>query len=128
MAEVYREVHQTVRSDADRPVARREVVAYRPGATVIQRVVYFVAGVIIALLSLRFLLALLGANANNPFANFIYVTSHPFVAPFFGLFNYREQFGVSRFEFETIIAIVVYGLIAVAIVNLIDILQNRDDV
>lgn len=83
------------------------------------RVVYVISGIITGLLAIRFLLSLLGANPLNSFANIIYDLSRPLVAPFFGLFNYNAQLGVARFEFETLIAIVVYGLIAWVLVNLL---------
>lgn len=89
--------------------------------TVAARLVWYVAGILIALLAFRFAFALLGANTGNAFANFIYTTSHPFVAPFFGLFSYNFRYGVSRFEIYTLIAIAVYALIAFAISRLITI-------
>ena len=46
---------------------------------VVARIIWYVAGVLIVLLGLRFILSLLGANTTNSFANFIYRTSHPFV-------------------------------------------------
>ena len=79
---------------------------------VAERVIWTVFGVIMGLLALRFLLRLLGANPNNAFADFIYTISEPFVAPFFGLFNYTVDLAQGRFEFETLIAILVYALIA----------------
>jgi small-conductance mechanosensitive channel len=82
------------------------------GTTVMQRIIWYIAGVIIVLLAFRFILTLLGANRSNGFADFIYTTSHPFVAPFFGLFGYNLQYGVSRFELYTLVAIVVYAIIA----------------
>jgi YggT family protein len=94
-------------------------------STLAARIVWFIAGVIIALLSLRFILAALGANPNNGFADFIYDTSHPFVAPFFGLFGYNTQYGVSRFEIYTLIAIAVYALIAWGLARLVTIGQPR---
>src|SRR5579871_60661 len=51
------------------------------------RVIWFIAGILLVLLAFRFALALLGANTSNAFANFIFNTSHPFVAPFFSLFS-----------------------------------------
>lgn len=89
--------------------------------SIAERVVYLVGGIIISLLALRFLLSLLGANRGNAFADFIYDTSHPFVSPFFGLFNYEEQFGTSRFEYETLIAIVVYVIIIAIVARLVTI-------
>jgi hypothetical protein len=92
---------------------------------VFARIVWFIAGILIALLGLRFLLSLLGANQSNAFANFIYTTSHPFVAPFFNLFNYTSyRNGVSHFEVYTLFAILIYGLIAWGIVRLITITQD----
>ena len=97
------------------------VAADRP-INVATRVVWFVAGVLLILLAFRFVLALLGANPQNGFANFIYTTSHPFVAPFFNLFNYNViQSGVSRFEIYTLIAMAVYAAIAWGLASLLNI-------
>jgi hypothetical protein len=86
------------------------------GINVVSRVIWFVAGVIILLLAFRFVLSLLGANTTNGFAQFIYNTSHPFVAPFFNLFSYNNiQYGVSRLEVYTVVAILVYAAIAWAL-------------
>lgn len=78
---------------------------------VAERVIWLIVGVIMGLLALRFLLRLLGANQNNGFADFIYSISQPFASPFFGLFNYTADLGRGRFEFETLVAILVYGLL-----------------
>jgi len=98
----------------DEPVATTDVTAERNyGYNVVSRVIWFVAGVILLLLAFRFVLSLLGANTTNGFAQFIYNTSHPFVAPFFGLFNYNNiQYGISRFEVYTLIAMAVYAAVA----------------
>lgn len=127
MAEVYREVERT-----PDPVATTEAETVSPRAehrmTVAERVIYLLGGILIALLAIRFLLSLLGANRGSGFADFIYTVTHPFVSPFFGLFNYREQFGVSRFEFETLIAIVVYAIIMAILARLVTIGSHRREV
>lgn len=118
MAQTYREVRRTVARDPE--VVEREVVDNTDrGMTTAARIVSLVGGTIMALLGLRFVLSLLGANPANAFANFIYTVSHPFVAPFFGLFNYRGQLGVGRFEFETLIAILFWGFVTWMIVRLL---------
>ena len=89
------------------------------------RVVWFITGVLLTLLAFRFLLSLLGANRENPFADMIYTITYPFVAPFFGLFGYDVEYGVSRFEIETIVAGLVYLMIGSGIVRLLTI--NRRD-
>lgn len=76
------------------------------------QIVWFIVGIVIAFLALRFVLALLGANLANGFASFVYSVSDPFVAPFRGLLQVGEfQAGVSRFELETVVAILIYALI-----------------
>ncbi|HYH36086.1 MAG TPA: hypothetical protein VD706_01140 [Candidatus Saccharimonadales bacterium] len=98
----------------------REVSEVAPsGATLAERVIWYVAGVLLVLLAFRFALALLGANPNNGFANFIYDASHPFVAPFFNLFGYDLQYGVSRFETFTLVAMAVYALVAYGLAKLV---------
>lgn len=86
------------------------------GSTLAERIVYLIGSVIISTLALRFVLSLLGANRGNVIADFIYSFSQPFVAPFFGLFNYTPQIGIVRFEFETLVAIAFYA-IAMAIIG-----------
>jgi len=117
MAEVYRETRET-ETDAETPAttARSEY-----HMTVAERVIYLIGGILLGLLAIRFVLSLLGANRGNGFADFIYSVTHPFVAPFFGLFSYKEQFGTSRFEFETLIAMLVYGLVMVVLAKLVTI-------
>lgn len=73
--------------------------------------VRLVAGVICALLALRFVLLALGANEQNGFASFIYTLSSLFVAPFLGIFGREPQAGGSYFELASLIAIVVYLLL-----------------
>jgi uncharacterized protein YggT (Ycf19 family) len=122
MAQVEREVtERSVRDDADDDAVDHGEYAM----TVAERVIYWVGGVIMALIALRILLSLLGANRGNAFASLIYNLSYPFVAPFFGLFNYRMQYGVSRFEFESLIALIVWGLITVAIARLVSLGSRR---
>lgn len=104
----------------------QEVAVARPsGATVAERVIWYIAGVLLVLLAFRFALALLGANPNNAFADFIYDTSHPFVAPFFSLFGYDLQYGVSRFEIFTLVAMGVYAVVAWGLARLVTLNRVR---
>ena len=117
---------------ADGRVARTTEVVDRPDATradnqnIAARVVWFIAGILLTLLGLRFLLALLGANQDNGFANFIYSASHPFVAPFFSLFNYDIRNGVSHVELFTLVAMAIYALLAFGIARLLTINRRSD--
>lgn len=106
---------------------RTEIVEESPGVLA-SRVVWFVAGVIIALLAFRFVLMLAGANRGSGFVDFIYNVSYPFAAPFFGIFNYHTTYGTSRVELTTLVAIAVYALIAWGIERLLTIRRPRTTV
>lgn len=116
---VVTETSRTV-TDDDTGVARVE----SPENTA-ARVVWFIAGVIIALLAIRFVFILLGASRGNGFVDLIYTLSYPFAAPFFGIFGYTLRYGIARFEFSTLVAIAIYALIAWAIARLVTIRQPR---
>lgn len=129
MAERIRETRETVSDDANtervvQTTDSPEVVTTDAPNTA-ARIVHFITGVLLALLAFRFILSLLGANRENAFADLIYSITYPFVAPFFGLFGYQVQYGVSRFEIETLVAMVVYALVGYGIARLLTI--NRRD-
>jgi hypothetical protein len=123
MAHVIRET----RVFDDRRRDDSDIYERTPRSTIAQ-IVYLLSGIITGLLTIRIVLALLGANASNLFASFIYNITVPLVAPFFGLFNYRVQYGVVRFEFETLVAIIVYALLAWVIVRFLSIGRSDPEV
>ena len=83
----------------------------------ISRTVYFVLGVLEVILLLRLIFRLLGANQSSDFVMFLYNLSHIFVAPFNGIFN-DQALGSSVFEISTLVAMLVYALIAWGLVSL----------
>jgi hypothetical protein len=88
-------------------------------STLASRIIYLIGGILLALLGIRVLLSLLGANRTNGFADLIYGITYPFVAPFFGLFGYEVEYGQSRLEIETIVAMLVYGLLIYLLVRIV---------
>lgn len=100
------------------------VVEAGPGIF-IARVIYFIFGVIIAFLILRFVLLLLAANQGNGFVDFVYSIGAMFASPFFGIFGYTPTYGSSVFEVSTLVAIFVYLLIAWALSSLATIGSRR---
>lgn len=88
------------------------------GGEAAARVAWYVIGVIVALLALRLVFQLLGANESNAFVNFVYGLSGVFAAPFFGIFSYQPSYGISYFEVSTFVAIIVYVLIGWALAKL----------
>lgn len=87
--------------------------------TILARLIYFVYGVVSAFIVIRIILMLLAANQGNSFVNIIYTISAFLVAPFYGMFNYTPSYGVSVFDISSLIAILVYGLIAWALIYLV---------
>lgn len=81
------------------------------------QVVYYILGVLEALLAIRFVLRLLAANPGAGFTNFIYSITYPFVAPFQAVFSTSRIAG-SAFEWTTLLAMLVYWLLAIAIIRL----------
>jgi YggT family protein len=76
-----------------------------------KQIVWFIIGLIIALIALRFVLLALGANPANGFARFVYGLSRLFDAPFLGIFGAEPAIEGSYFEFASLIAIAVYLLL-----------------
>lgn len=81
------------------------------------QIVWYILGVLEALLAFRFVLKLLAANPSAGFSNFIYDVSYPFVAPFLSVFRVSQVEG-NIFEWTTLLAMLVYWLIAWGIVKL----------
>lgn len=88
-------------------------------------IVYFVFGILEVLLVLRLILRLVGANQDNAFVNFIYGLSYPFVALFANLVQNPTLSTSSVLEITTIIAIIVYSIIAWLIGRLIWLALSR---
>ncbi len=81
------------------------------------QVVWYILGVIEVLLAFRFILRAMGANPAAGFTSFIYGVTSLFVAPFLAVFrSFRAS--TSTIEWSTLLAMLVYWLIAWAIVKI----------
>lgn len=130
MAERVEKVRETTDADGNvqrTKIVRDDVADSNHKQNVAQRVIWFIAGVILVLLAFRFLLSLLGANPGNGFADFVYNTSEPLVSPFFNLFSYDFDNGASRFELFTLVAMAVYSVVAWGLSKLVAINQRQRD-
>lgn len=81
------------------------------------QVVWYIFYVIETLLLFRFLLKLIAANPNAAFTEIIYAVSYPFAAPFLYVVRSTQVSG-SVFEWTTLIAMLVYWVLAWGIVRL----------
>ncbi len=82
------------------------------------QIVWYVLALMETFLVFRFVLKLLAANAAAGFTNFVYVATYIFVAPFNSVFQITQVDG-SIFEWTTLLAMLVYMLVAWAIVKLL---------
>jgi hypothetical protein len=97
-----------------------------PGSQRTKKMIYWVLALLEVLLAFRLLLKLLGANTGSVFVSFIYTTSQAFVMPFIGVFRSPATQGIetqSVLEPATLIAMIVYALIAYGIIKLFEIYQ-----
>ena len=95
-----------------------------------KKVVYYILGVLEVLFAFRLVFKLLGANPQSTFVAFIYSVSQAFLSPFTGIFRSTVTHGFSVqsvLEPTTIIAMIVYALIAWGIVKLIEIIRKSPE-
>jgi hypothetical protein len=81
------------------------------------QIVWYILGILEALMAFRFALKLFGANPGAGFSSLIYGVTHIFVAPFLSVFRVTQVQG-SVFEWTTLLAMFVYWLVAMAIIKL----------
>jgi hypothetical protein len=81
------------------------------------QVVWYLFSLLEILLAFRFVLKLTGANPAAGFTSFIYHTTWPFATPFISVFRTTQVAG-AVFEWTTLLAMVVYLLIAWGISSL----------
>jgi hypothetical protein len=81
------------------------------------QIVWYIFAVVEVLLAFRFLLKLLGANPAAGFSHFIYGVTYIFASPFLSVFRITQVAG-SVFEWTTLLAMLVYWVVAVGIIKL----------
>ena len=93
---------------------QRAIAAANQNAAVARlvRIIDFIFGVLEVLLALRIVFHALGANPGNPFADLIYGLTSPFVALFSTLFVNPVIGRSAVLELTTIVAMIVYAILA----------------
>jgi YggT family protein len=92
----------------------RSVTAANQNSSVgrIVYIVYFLFSVLELLLGLRIVLHVVGANAENGFANFVYVLTASFVALFGSLLTNPVLSPTATLEITTMLAMLAYAILA----------------
>ncbi len=110
-------VPPVVRTEHPQQVYDKKKVIFRT-----YQVVWYILAVIEILLGFRMTLQALGANPYSGFTSLIYILSNPFALPFKGILQTYVS-GSSVFEWSTIVAVIVYAVIAFGIVHLLQLVK-----
>ena len=111
---------QTVVAGSDRSVAT--------SSQTVEYLVYFLFGALEIFLAFRLVLKLMGASIGSSFVNIIYGLTGIFILPFEGIFRRGYTQGVettSVLEPSTLVAIIVYAILAWGIVKLVRISSGK---
>jgi len=112
----------TSENDSSNVVINSPIKRQATNSQTYEYLVYYLFGALDTLLAFRVVLKLLGASTASYFVNFIYSLSRIFIMPFEGIFRKGFTEGLettSVIEPSTLIAIIVYAILAVGIVKLI---------
>lgn len=91
----------------------------------IAQILYAIGGFMEALVGLRFLFRLLGANPDSGFVSWIYDWSTPLVTPFAGIFGQDATIPgagtvtTSVFDWSALVALIVIGVVVAVIGRLV---------
>jgi uncharacterized membrane protein len=117
-------VHQSGDHIHEEHIVRNVDLEYREALYKISQFIWLIFGGIDALIGIRVILMLIGANPANTFTAFIYQLSELFLWPFRNIVA-NPAFQNMVLEITSIIAMIVYPLIGWAIVKLIWVLFYR---
>jgi hypothetical protein len=110
------------------PVMATQVKTAATSSQTIEYLIYFFFGALEILLVFRLAFKVAGANTTNAFVSFIYGLTGLFVLPFEGIFSTGTSQGLettSVLEPATLVALVVYAVVAWGIVKLTHIISGE---
>ncbi|HSX09884.1 MAG TPA: hypothetical protein VLF93_07040 [Candidatus Saccharimonadales bacterium] len=116
-----RRIIRTNREDYGYGTAPRE---YQQQKAVVRsyNIIWFIVGLIDAVLGFRFVFEILGANPASGFTQLIYGLSYPFAAPFQSIFGVTV-IARSFFDWSLLVAIAVYLLIGYGLIQVLRIVK-----
>lgn len=106
-----------VKTEHPQKVFQKKKVIFRT-----YQIIWFVLAIVETLLGFRMTLKALGANAASGFTSLIYALSDPLALPFSGILNLTVT-NNSVFEWSTIVAAIVYAIIAYALVHVLQLMK-----
>lgn len=126
MAEISKETITTQGNKA--PLVQSPVKKEATSFQTAEYLIYFFFGLLEILLAFRLILKLTGASASSGFVSLIYGITRVFIIPFEGIFRRGFAEGIettSVFEPSTLVAIIVYTLLAWGTVKLVHVLSGE---
>ncbi|MEO8581424.1 MAG: YggT family protein [Patescibacteria group bacterium] len=127
MVDVVKETVVT-QDDAVKPIVVAPVKIEATSFQTIEYLIYFLFGVLEVLLAFRLILKLMGASISSAFVGFIYGVSGIFILPFEGIFRKAVTQGIETvaiLEPSTVVALIVYAVLAWGVVKLIRIFSGE---
>ena len=127
MAEIVKET-TTTQHEGPKAAVTTETKRIATSSQTFEYLVYFFFGTLEILLAFRLVLKLTGANIASAFVGLIYGITGVFILPFEGIFRRGYAQGVettSILEPSTLVAVIVYAVMAWGIVKLIRIFSGE---
>ena len=127
MADIVKE-SVTTQSDGPKEAVTTETKRIATTSQTVEYLIYFFFGALEILLAFRLVLKLMGASMSSSFVGLIYGITGIFILPFEGIFRRGYTQGVettSVLEPSTVVAIIVYVVLAWGIVKLIRIFSGE---
>lgn len=130
MAEIVKE-SITTQNEGPKAAVTTETKSVASGSQTVEYLIYFIFGVLEILLVFRLIFKLMGASMASAFVGLIYSLTGIFILPFEGIFRRGTAQGIettSVLEPSTLVAIVVYAILAWGIVKLVKIFSGEKQV
>jgi len=127
MAEIVKE-SVTTQNDGPKADVTTKTKRIATSSQTVEYLVYFFFGALEILLAFRLILKLMGASIASAFVGLIYGVTGMFILPFEGIFRRGFAQGVettSVLEPSTLVALIVYAVLAWGIVKLLRILSGE---
>src|SRR3989344_6277081 len=127
MAEIVKE-SITTQNEGPKEAVTTETKRIATSSQTVEYLIYFFFGVLEILLAFRLILKVMGASTSSGFVGLIYGLTGVFILPFEGIFRRGTAQGLettSVLEPSTLVALVVYAVLAWGIVKLVRIFSGE---
>jgi len=130
MAEIIKE-SVTTQNEGPKEAVTTETKRVASSSQTVEYLIYFFFGALEILLAFRLVLKLMGASTASGFVGLIYGLTGIFILPFEGIFRRGTAQGIETtavLEPSTLVAIIVYAILAWGIVKLVKIISGEKQV